>query len=195
MNDIDGLLSEFRNARGQELKPPQKNDGVVNSVHAEYDKGKTHSASKWYNHFLALYDDMENTIDDWTVRDLMYYFREKSRENGCNYVIHNMKRDMGIFKTLCSNFSNRDIVLMIEFLYESGQKYLSLDTLQPTVLSSNWVITIQRDAHLWLDDKFDLDKKNVDKKKPSLYNKKATPSREYTKPNTGKSKVRIGAWK
>ena len=77
---------------------------------------------------------------------------------------------------------------MIEFLFTSGQKYLKIPTLKPTVLRSNWRNTIFNDTMLWLDDKFNPNKKSEKiKKKPVARNQE----REWQK---GKKQVKMGEW-
>ena len=57
-------------------------------------------------------------------------------------------------KRLKTNYSNREICVMIEFLYESDQDYLEKDRLSPNLLASQWVNTIYADMQLWVKDKY-----------------------------------------
>ena len=57
-------------------------------------------------------------------------------------------------KRLRTNYSNREICGMIEFLYESDQDYLEKDRLSPNLLASQWVNTIYADMQLWVKDKY-----------------------------------------
>ena len=57
-------------------------------------------------------------------------------------------------KRLKSNYDNREICGMIEFLYESDQDYLDKDRLSPNLLASQWVNTIYADMQLRIDDKY-----------------------------------------
>ena len=107
-----------------------------------------------YECFLNKYNNLEETVDKLGTRDLVYYFREISEECGYKYVISNIKKDMAIMKRLRSNYSNREICGMIEFLYESDQDYLEKDRLSPNLLASQWVNTIYADMKLWVDDKY-----------------------------------------
>lgn len=133
-----------------------------------------------YQEFLEKYADIENRIDDFKTQDLVYYFREKSKEAGARYIIANMKRDMGIFKKLQSNFSIPEILLMIEFIFSGDQTYLDVNRTQPTVLASNWVNKIYRDSLDWSVDAYTEARK-----------KSSTDKREWN--NRNKSS-KVGEW-
>jgi hypothetical protein len=96
----------------------------------------------------------EDNIDIFKTCDLVYYFKDKSNEAGSKYVIANFKRDMAVFKKAQERYSVRDILLMIEFLFDSEQDYIAKKTAQPTILVSNWANTLLPDAELWLEGKF-----------------------------------------
>ena len=134
-----------------------------------------------YDTFLVRYNDLENSIDKFGTRDLVYYFREIANEHGHKYVISNIKKDMAIMKRLRANFDNREICGMIEFLYESEQDYLDKTRLSPNVLASQWVNTIYADMKLWVDDLY----------VPNV--KKKTKDREWTAP-IDESNSKIGEW-
>lgn len=144
---VQDLMKSFRVARSQSLETyiPKKEDKPK--------RGKSNSSS-FYQAFLGKYYNLEENLDMLGTRDLMYFFREKANENDCKYVIANMKRDMGIFKKLKENYSNREICLMIEFIFESDQDYLTKETIQPTVLISTMCNRIYNDSMLWVDDKY-----------------------------------------
>lgn len=138
------VLDEFREYRGQsyappvkETRPPRKNYGTTP-----------------YDSFKRRFDDFDNCVDSFGTRDLVYYFREISEENGYHYVIANIKKDMAIMKRLRENYSNREICAMIEFLYTSEQDYLQRDRLSPNILASQWVNTIYADMKLWVEDSY-----------------------------------------
>jgi hypothetical protein len=178
MTDLSDL---FDKAYGQERVTN------ITSTTKGYRKNRQIKSEK-YNAFLRKYDDLEKYISSFTTSDLTYFFREKAHENGSRYSISNMKRDMGIFKALLQEYSSFEICSMIEFLFTSGQKYLKITTLQPTVLSSNWRNTIFNDTMLWLDDKFNPNKKSEKiKRKPVSRNQE----REWQK---GKKQVKMGEW-
>ena len=137
------LLAEFRMSRNQFEERPKEVTVPV--------KKKDNSRSP-YEVFLKKYYDIENTVDKFGTRDIVYYFREVAQEKGYKYVISNIKKDMAIVKRLKENYSNREICGMIEFLYESDQDYLDKDRLSFNILASQWINTIYADMKLWVDD-------------------------------------------
>ena len=143
-NRSKAILSEFRMSRGQSEAPAKR----------EEPKRQRKSSYSPYDSFKERYKDLEKYIDDFSTRDLMYYFREISEESGYRYVISNIKKDMAIMKRLKTNYSNREICGMIEFLYMSDQDYLEKDRLSPNLLASQWVNTIYADMQLWVKDKY-----------------------------------------
>lgn len=183
--DTSDLMRSFRESRnqGEEIyEPPKKERQVAQKVSPRYITHKNVSSDK-YQLFLEKYWNLDNTIDDFKPQDLMYYFREKAKESGVKYVIANMKRDLGIFKRLLSNYNPREICLMVEFIFFSDQNYLNPQETQPTVLVSQWCNTIYRDAMLWVDDEY----------VPVVKTPSKLGSREWGKQN--KRKVSIGDWK
>ena len=140
------VLTEFRLSRCQSEKPSLPTPTPPNR--------NKRGCSTPYECFLNKYNNLEETVDKLGTRDLVYYFREISEECGYKYVISNIKKDMAIMKRLRSNYSNREICGMIEFLYESDQDYLEKDRLSPNLLASQWVNTIYADMKLWVDDKY-----------------------------------------
>lgn len=165
----------FRKSRGQSTESSSNTNikGVPNKK-----KQNTQSAS--YSSFLKKYEDLEHSFVRFTTQDLVYFFREKSRESGAKYVIANMKRDMGIFKKLQENYTIAEILLMIEFIFSGDQTYLDIHRTQPTVLASNWVNTVYTDSLDWANDCYTEKKSN-----------KKTENREWKKTNT---KKKIGEW-
>lgn len=137
------LISEFRASRNQ-----------TTEVSKPTEPRKKATSYSPYDSFLSKYYKLEECIDNFGTRDLVYYFREIANENGYNYVISNIKKDMAIMKRLKENFSNQDICGMIEFLYESEQNYLQKDRLSINLLSSQWINTIYADTKLWLNSKY-----------------------------------------
>lgn len=153
-NRSKAILSEFRMSRGQSEAPAKR----------EEPKRQRKSSYSPYDSFKEKYEDLEKYIDSFSTRDLMYYFREISEESGYRYVISNIKKDMAIMKRLKTNYSNREICGMIEFLYMSDQDYLEKDRLSPNLLASQWVNTIYADMQLWVDDKYVPKSKKTKKK-------------------------------
>ena len=133
-----------------------------------------------YESFIRKYNDLADSVDSLTTRDLVYYFREIAQDNGYKYVISNIKKDMHIMKVLRENYSNKEICVMIEFLYESEQDYLAKDRLSPNLLASQWVNTIYADSQLWLNDEY------------IIKSKKKFKSTEWDKKDSETTK--IGEW-
>lgn len=171
-NRSKAILSEFRMSRGQSEAPTKE----------EPKRQRKNTSYSPYDSFKKKYENLEEYIDDFSTRDLMYYFREISEESGYRYVISNIKKDMAIMKRLKTNYSNREICGMIEFLYMSDQDYLEKDRLSPNLLASQWVNTIYADMQLWVDDKY------VPKKA-----KKAKKHHEWSQP-VKETNSKIGDW-
>lgn len=143
--DVTSLIKSFRESRGQSTAPPKVEERPIN---------RNRKTGTPYEHFLRKYGDLENSIDNFGTRDLVYFFRETANENGYRYTIANIQKDMAIMKRLKANYSVREICGMIEFLYTSEQDYLEKDRLSINLLGSSWVNTIYADMKLWVDDKY-----------------------------------------
>ena len=186
---IKDLADSFRNARNQCLVTPvEKSVENVKNSRRPFKTGysesrKRKASSDKYASFLDKYKDIENTVDTFNTNDLMYFFREKAREAGVKYVISNMKRDLGIFKKLQSDYEPREICLMIEFIFCSEQNYLDKSITQPTVLVSTWCNTIYHDSILWANDEY----------VPNSRSEKYKPAREW-KGDTSVDKAKVGDW-
>ena len=146
LKNTKSLLSEFRMSRGQSEEAPKQTPTAPTRQRS--------APNSPYEVFIKKYSNLEETIDKFGTRDLVYYFREIAQEHGFKYVISNIKKDMAIMKRLKSNYDNREICGMIEFLYESDQDYLDKGRLSPNLLASSWVNTIYADMKLWVDDKY-----------------------------------------
>lgn len=168
------ILAEFRMSRGQ-------SEEVSKEIPKQRKSNKSTNTRTPYEVFLVKYKDLENSIDKFGTRDLVYYFREIAEECGFKYVISNIKKDMAIMKRLKANFDNREICGMIEFMYESEQDYLDKTRLSPNILASNWVNTVYADMKLWVDDLY------VPKAK------KKNKDREWTAP-INETSSKIGEW-
>ena len=183
------LANSFRESRRQCLVTPvDKPVDNVDKSHRPFKTGyaesrKRNVSSDRYASFLKKYEDIENTVDTFTTNDLMYFFREKAKEAGVKYVIANMKRDLGIFKKLQTDYEPREICLMIEFIFFSEQTYLDKNITQPTVLSSTWCNTIYRDSIAWANDEYD----------PNFKPSKQRTTREW-KGDTSTDSAKVGDW-
>lgn len=189
------LLKAFRESRQQIQRPVDKSVDNVNNSHRKspestftrgYNARPQKRTSDPYSSFLEKYDNLSATVDDFKTQDLMYFFREKARENGVKYVIANMKRDIGIFKRLQENYTPREICLMIEFIFCSDQNYLDISITQPTVLASSWCNTIYRDSLLWAEDKYEPTERTTSKRD-------TIRKREWQREVTGEN-ITIGEW-
>lgn len=134
-----------------------------------------------YSSFLFKYEQLDEYIDTFGTRDLIYYFRQVAEECGYKYTISNIKKDMAIFKRLRDNYDTREICSMIEFLFRSEQDYLEKDRLSPNILASQWINTIYADMQLWVKDEY--------KNKKTKKNQK---QREWSE--TKEDDVSIGGW-
>lgn len=183
------LANSFRESRKQCLvRPVEKSVENVENSRKPFKTGYSESrkrnvSSDRYASFLSKYEDIENKVDSFNTHDLMYFFREKAREVGVKYVIANMKRDLGIFKKLQSDYEPREICLMIEFIFCSNQNYLDKEITQPTVLSSTWCNTIYRDSIAWANDEYD----------PNFRSSKKNTTREW-QGDTSTDRAKVGEW-
>lgn len=181
----DELISMFDEAYDCSRVPDKDLPKDIKGRPKERERNVT---SEKYNSFLRRYKNLDKYISTFKPMDLVYFYREKSRENGNYYSISNMRRDMGIFKRLSLEYSNIEICTMIEFLFESGQKYLPTSDLQPTVLNSSWRTTIYKDTVDWVNDSYDPTKKSTKIKSAGA---KRNTEREWHKTKRG---VSLGDW-
>lgn len=139
---------------------------------------------QYYEKYLAKYE--KGNLSKFSSRDIMYFFKDTAEANGVKYVVSNMKRDMRTYNLAKEKgYTVEEILAMIEFLFTSGQKYLDIRTLNPSILISGWCNKIYQDTMLWLDDKYDP---NVTTPKSNY-----TQSREW-KDNNDEVKSSIGEW-
>ena len=92
------IISSFRNSRRSVLIGSQEEVKVEKkSVHIPPKNQRSKSNSP-YQSFIVKFSNLEENIDNFKTRDLVYYFREIAELNGYKYVISNIKKDMGIMK-------------------------------------------------------------------------------------------------
>lgn len=114
--------------------------------------------------------------------DFLYFFQDTAHKAGIKYVVANLQRDLKMFKMLKKrDYSTREILIMIEFLFLSNQEYLNARNTAPTVLVSGWNNKIYHDSQDWINDEF------VPK------SKKKHSDREWSEDNTEDS-AEIGEW-
>ena len=150
------LLDSFRESRNQvtEFYEEQKKNRQLGAKKAGLTKRQS---------FLKKYEDLENTIEEFNSNDLVYYFETKSQEANKPYIVANIAKDSKIMKRLQKDFSNEEILVMIEFLFFSGQTYLTDPSIN--VMASSWINTIKNDANKWLNGEFDPTVVKTSKKK------------------------------
>jgi hypothetical protein len=165
-SDIGDLLFESRGQSHNSFLPK-----IKKVAHIDLEVNK--------DDFLYKYRHLEECIDSFKPYDILLYFVKVAEDNGIKYVIASKGRDLGSIKNTMKKYDNREICLMIEFLFESEQDYLDKAGLCPTILSSRWCNTIYRDSLLWVDDKY------IPK------SKKVKAKREWT---DDKSDTKVGEW-
>lgn len=143
------------------------------------------------DHYALYQHKLESgNLDKFNTQDIMYFFRDVANENGNRYIISNIAKDKRQFKLLLERgISVEEVLVMIEFVFTSGQKYLDTETLHPGIFLTNWCNTLLRDSKLWLDDKFDPDYK-PSKKAPK---KDLTKGREW-QGSKSESDTTVGEW-
>lgn len=169
------IMAEFKAKQTllrQEFSKANKPKKITRGFDAERPKrGKT------YDHYQAYKNKLDNgMIDKFNTRDITYFFRDIANENGSRYVISNITKDMKSFKVCIERgYSIEELLAMIEFLFTSGQTYLDIKTIQPTILMSKWCNTIYNDTQLWLNDEYDPNKR-YNNKKSKVSNREWTES-------------------
>lgn len=185
--DTEDLKKLFRNARDQETIADNSKESYT---FKKPNEGKAAALDDGYDNFLEKYHNLnENTILAYAPKDLVYHFREVSRRNGFSYVIANMKRDVGLFKTALKRYNAWEICLMIEFIFESGQEYIAKDTVQPTIIISSMCNSIFADAVKWHNDEYVPSVKKI-----SAPHMRLREERFTTENDVGTRKAKIGEW-
>lgn len=142
------LVEAYRNLRGisQEAYIPVKETKPA--------KKTTRTRKNDYESFSARFDEITiEEMQSFTAPDLLNYFRHTSEEAGHKYYVANYAMEMKIFKRLLQTYQPIEICLMVEFLFESNQNYITLPV-APRILASSWNTTIYRDSQLWVVDKY-----------------------------------------
>ena len=172
------ILSDFKNIRNRckdvsdsgKEPPKREKRHLKESVPKQTERDK----------FLCKLDDFENTVDFFTAPDLLLFYCHVAENAGVKYV-PSKARDCGALKRLTADYSNKEICLMIEFIFNSGQDHVDPFITRPTVLISVWQSTLYRDSLLWAEDKY-------------IPKTKAKHSkREWTK-NSDEVSIKIGEW-
>lgn len=172
------LISEFRRVRKQEtlLYNPNTNGRPAKcSSSKQKDPFNT-------NCIREKADNIVEYIDSFKPLDLVLFFKMKTEDSGIKYVV-SKGRDLGVMSKLQKDFSNEEICVMIEFIFDSDQNYLDPKVTRPTVLISAYQSSIYNDSQLWLDDKYTPKKK-----------KKELQVREWSDNVSGNNNAVIGEW-
>lgn len=164
--DKHKMFDEFRNAQKNityviedEKKKPSR--GFENIKKEKRGRATTNH----YDIYRCKYD--KGDIDKFNYRDIVYFFTDLAKENGCNYIIPNIKVEICKVKNIMNKgYSPTDMVAMIEFLFTSGQTYLDTKSLTPGILATGWCNRIYNDTQDWLNNEYDPNKtfKNKSKK-------------------------------
>lgn len=185
---VNDIMSEFKsrqNLLSNKDVPPTK------KAKTETRKGVRKTPTDPYELYKKKLD--AGNLKAFSTLDLMYFFKDVANENGCRYIISNVAKDRRMFKMLLERgMSVEEILVMIEFVFTSGQKYLDTETLHPGIFLTKWCTTLLRDSKLWLDDKFDP---NATKFKQSKATSKSEfmKGREWQGSNSDED-IAIGEW-
>lgn len=105
----------------------------------------------------------QERVNDFTCSDLVCFFRHCANEQGIRYAI-NWPKDMSQMKRLMKNeggeFTNQEIVMMVEFLFYSKQNYLDKKRVSIGIFSTNWLNKIYQDAEDWVKDAYSTNQTN-----------------------------------
>ena len=97
-------------------------------------------------------------IDKLSSKDLLDFFRDLAIKNGVKFVASKPVIDMRNFNLAIERgYSIEEILLMLEFLFESEQDYLDKKRLHPGILLTGWCNKIYADSQDWLNDEYKTD--------------------------------------
>lgn len=167
--DLDELISRDREQFKVNLNDEQKKiSRGFDKVDQARKERKVHSTT---NHYLKYAEKLnKREFDKFSSRDLLFYFKDKAKVNGIKFVstIQNDIRYMNNLKQARKNYEVAELMVMMEFLFDSEQDYLDKHTLHPGIFVTSWVNTIYRDTELWIDDKYVPRSKKLNSKKVKL---------------------------
>ena len=81
--------------------------------------------------------------------DLVYFFRDMSREAGYKYSISSIHAEAGCMKRMLEDYGPVEICGIIRFIFKSGQDYINKATCSPYLISGNWRNTLYPDSQAW----------------------------------------------
>lgn len=191
--DLDELISRDREQFKVNLNDEQKKiSRGFDKVDQARKERKVHSTT---NHYLKYAEKLnKREFDKFSSRDLLFYFKDKAKVNGIKFVstIQNDIRYMNNLKQARKNYEVAELMVMIEFLFDSEQDYLDKCTLHPGIFVTSWVNTIYRDTELWIDGNYVPRSKKLNSKKVRLEEFKK--NREWQGNTTKNENENIKGW-
>lgn len=167
--DLDELIRQEREQFNANLNDEQKKiSRGFDKVEQARKERKVHSTT---NHYIKYVEKLnKREFDKFSSRDLLFYFKDKARVNGVKFVstVQNDIRYMNNLKQARKNYEVTELMVMMEFLFDSEQDYLDKHTLHPGIFVTQWVNTIYRDTELWIDDNYVPRSKKLNAKKVKL---------------------------
>ena len=147
--------AELRESRGQELTIVNPKRNTSNrQVKRNPQKEKKAKKDTKLDLFIKKLDNLEDHVASFTNQDLLFYFMY-CYEGALNRAYRPMySRDLDSFNYILEYFSSEDLCLMMEFLLNSKQDYISKQSLTPTIFRSGWCEKIYEDSNLWVNDKY-----------------------------------------
>ena len=119
--------------------------------------------------------------EEFNGLDLVYFFRDASRDAGYRYSISNITMESGCMKRLLEEYTPVEICHMVDFIFKSGQDYMNKATCSPHLMASNWRNTLYPDSRAWLAGEYGTNQSSQLKRR-EWGTKKQEPD------------VRIGGW-
>lgn len=167
--DLDELIRQEREQFKANLNDEQKQiSRGFDRVEQARKERKVHSTT---NHYMKYAEKLsKREFDKFSSRDLLFYFKDKAKANGIRFVstVQNDIRYMNNLKQARKNYEVTELMVMMEFLFDSEQDYLDKHTLHPGIFVTQWVNTIYRDTELWVEDKYVPRSRSFDTRKLKL---------------------------
>lgn len=167
--DLDELIRQEREQFKANLNDEQKKiSRGFDKVEQARKERKVHSTTNHYTKYVEKLSKRE--FDKFSSRDLLFYFKDKAKANGIRFVstVQNDIRYMNNLKQARKNYEVTELMVMMEFLFDSEQDYLDKHTLHPGIFVTQWVNTIYRDTELWIEDKYVPRSRSLDTRKLKL---------------------------
>lgn len=177
MNRTKNLLADFSRSRDLIRTP-------INKDIKKKGRNLVKSNKKTKQNYVAYKAKLERgDIESLSSKDILEFFKDTARDNDIKYVDSKPVISMRNFNLAKERgYSVEEILVMIEFLYESEQDYLDKRTLHPGILLTGWCNKIYTDSQMWLKDEYQTDIK------------KKHSSREWSEEIPKEDSVEIGEW-